>query len=58
MEWLESQQIKIDPPKRTKKIAVETEGFTKISKSDCETLIERIAGMREENDHMEADNRF
>lgn len=48
MRWLESQQIKIDPPKRTKKIAVETEGFTKIPKSDCETLIERIAGMREE----------
>jgi hypothetical protein len=30
------------------KIAVQTEGFTKISKSDCETLIERITGMMEE----------
>lgn len=28
-------------------IAVQTEGFTKISKSDCETLIERITGMLE-----------
>lgn len=27
------------------KIAVQTEGFTKISKSDCETLIERITTM-------------
>ena len=30
------------------KIAVQTEGFTKISKSDCETLIERITTMLEE----------
>ena len=29
------------------KIAVETEGFTKISKSDCETLIEKITAMLE-----------
>lgn len=29
------------------KIAVETEGFTKISKSDCETLIEKITAMME-----------
>jgi hypothetical protein len=29
------------------KIAVETEGFTKISKSDCETLIGRISEMLE-----------
>ncbi len=32
------------------KIAVETEGFTKISKSDCETLIERITAMLEEDE--------
>lgn len=30
------------------KIAVQTEGFTKIPKSDCETLIERITTMLEE----------
>lgn len=30
------------------KIAVQTESFTKISKSDCETLIERITTMLEE----------
>ena len=30
------------------KIAIQTEGFTKISKSDCETLIERITTMLEE----------
>ena len=30
------------------KIAVQTDGFTKISKSDCETLIERITTMLEE----------
>lgn len=30
-------------------IAVQTEGFSKISKSDCETLIERITGMLEGN---------
>lgn len=33
------------------KIAVETEGFTKISKSDCEALIERITGMMEEENN-------
>lgn len=30
------------------KIAVETEGFTKISKSDCETIIQKITAMLEE----------
>ena len=30
------------------KIAIQTEGFTKISKSDCEALIERITAMLEE----------
>lgn len=29
------------------KIAVQTEGFTVISKADCEALIERITGMLE-----------
>lgn len=29
------------------KIAVETEGFTKISKSDCEAIIEKITAMLE-----------
>lgn len=31
------------------KIAVQTEGFTVISKADCETLIQRITAMVEEN---------
>lgn len=30
------------------KIAVETQGFTVISKSDCESMIERITTMLEE----------
>ena len=91
MKWLESRQLKIAPPKRTKKItgtrfatilglnpwstplqikglkavlkklkdadptkeemiaqiAVQTEGFTSISKSDCETLIQKITAMLE-----------
>ena len=29
------------------KIAVQTEGFTVITKSDCETLIQRITAMLE-----------
>ncbi len=30
------------------KIAVQTDGFTNISKTDCEALIERITAMLEE----------
>ena len=32
------------------KIAVETEGFTVISKTDCEAMIERITAILEEGD--------
>lgn len=35
------------------KIAVETKGFTVISKSDCETLIERITAMLDEQEDAE-----
>lgn len=41
---------KADPTKEEliANIAVQTEGFTKISKTDCETLIQRINGMIDE----------
>lgn len=42
-----------DPTKEDmiSKIAVDTQGFTVISKSDCEALIERITGMMEESEN-------
>lgn len=44
------KQADPDKEEMIAKIAVQTEGFTVISKSDCETLIERITAMLEEGE--------
>lgn len=41
------KEVQPDKEELIAKIAVETQGFTVISKADCEALIERITGMLE-----------